>query len=91
MKDSFSGLTNQEAALGLDPWPPNTQAKVSGVRKNRVDFGDDLNLHTIDEIIGGNAIGNPRPIGLMERALEIFQYISHFIGGDMEPAGGHRC
>lgn len=39
MKDSFSGLTNQEAELGLDPWPPNTQAKVSGVRKNRGDFG----------------------------------------------------
>lgn len=91
MKDSFSGLTKQEAALGLDPWPPNAQAKVTGVRKNRGEFGDDLNLHTIDEITGGNAIGNPRPIGLMERALEIFQYTSHFIGGDIEPAGGHRC
>lgn len=91
MKDLLSGLANQEAEVGLDPWPPDPQTKISGVRKNRGDFRDDLNLHTIEEITGGNEIGNRRVPGLMEGALAIFQHISHFLEGDIEPAGGHRC
>lgn len=91
MKDLLSGLASQEAEVGLDTWSPDPQAKISGVRKNRGDFQDDLNLYTIEEIIEGNELGNCKVPGLMEGALAIFQHISHFIEGDIEPAGGYRC
>lgn len=91
MKDLLFVHNNPEAAPGLDPWPPNAQTRVSGVRKNRGAFQEDVNLHTVEEVSGGNAIGKHRLTGLVEGALEIFQYMPHFIEGDIEPAGGHRC
>lgn len=81
MKDLLSVLSSQEAEPGLEPRLSGPPAQVSGVRKNRGDFQEDLNPHTIEGIVGGNDTGNQRLTGLMEGALEIFQDILFYKRG----------
>lgn len=92
MNNLLSVLSSQEAGLGLEPRPSGTQTQVSGVRKNRGDFQEDLNPHRIEGIVGGDDTGNQRLTGLMEGALEIFQDFSYFLKlGIIKLAGGLRC